>query len=193
MIAVKCSLCGNELDEPGGLAFSPPSFPFDMVDKFHVCRTCWWEKFRPALLGQITLDQKIVPTIFKEPFPNEEEIAESLRNIDRILGAQKEGLENLRDMTTDAVEHTHGDKAPWVTSSRSIPSARRRVEVPHTHAWGSHPHNHFLRAICGRPECAEFPTHNIHYGPDKKKFLDAAIDNVRIRGDGTVLFGDDDV
>jgi hypothetical protein len=34
----------------------------------------------------------------------------------------------------------------------------------HYHAWGSMPHLHLLRAVCGRPECGDSPTHNIHPG-----------------------------
>lgn len=32
----------------------------------------------------------------------------------------------------------------------------------HNHAHSDVPHNHMLRALCGFPECAEYPTHNIH-------------------------------
>ncbi len=45
-----------------------------------------------------------------------------------------------------AVEHDHG-------------------RGPHVHAWGDTPHDHLLRAICGRSECWNMETHNIHRGP----------------------------
>jgi hypothetical protein len=45
----------------------------------------------------------------------------------------------------DVVTHHHGN------TNRS-----------HIHAWGSIPHTHMVRAICHRPECVGYPTHNIH-------------------------------
>jgi hypothetical protein len=44
----------------------------------------------------------------------------------------------------DIIQHDHG---PFVT---------------HTHAGGSIPHDHLLRAICHDPRCEGFETHNIH-------------------------------
>ena len=43
MITVKCSRCGEELFEPGGLAFSPPD-EHDSATKYHLCKHCW-ERF----------------------------------------------------------------------------------------------------------------------------------------------------
>lgn len=51
----------------------------------------------------------------------------------------------------DEVEHVHNEG--------------HRQEYRHVHAWGSTPHNHFARAVCNRPECEGFATHNIHAGP----------------------------
>lgn len=51
MIVVHCSRCMKELDAPGALAFSPPGFPFGMVDKYHLCVLCWFE-VRPHMLGK---------------------------------------------------------------------------------------------------------------------------------------------
>ncbi len=214
MIEIKCRLCGKVLDEPGGLAFSPPSFPFDMVDKFHICKTCWWEKFRPALLGQRILLERPpteveLETAFKTPSP--EEVSEALENVEKILGPPgakswdqikeergdptetleyaQERLVVAQQRDKDAFPHTHGDHAPWAERGQGqISSARRWVQHEHTHAWSSTPHNHILREICLRPECEEFETHNIHEGGDVKTFLDGVIDAVRIRGDGKVLF-----
>jgi hypothetical protein len=35
----------------------------------------------------------------------------------------------------------------------------------HAHAWGDTPHDHLLRAVCGRSECQGMTAHNIHRGP----------------------------
>lgn len=45
-IAMKCVFCYRELDEPGGLAFSPPTLS-DIVGKHHICRLCWDDRFWP--------------------------------------------------------------------------------------------------------------------------------------------------
>lgn len=42
-IAVFCISCKRELDSPGGLIFSPYSLvDGNKVDKFHICRLCWY-------------------------------------------------------------------------------------------------------------------------------------------------------
>ena len=45
MINIKCAKCGTELDEPGGLVFSPPlkriKWSITSVNKIHVCYDCW--------------------------------------------------------------------------------------------------------------------------------------------------------
>lgn len=38
---IDCILCGVILAEPGGLLFSPPGWPFGMVDKHHLCIGCY--------------------------------------------------------------------------------------------------------------------------------------------------------
>jgi hypothetical protein len=77
-----------------------------------------------------------------------EEIKEALATVDRVLGAGD----------YDAVKHVHG-----------APGSCRQVE--HTHAWGSEPHSHILRAVCGRPECKGWPTHNVqHHDGDGVEF-----------------------
>ena len=40
MIAVYCNLCSEELQEPGGLMFSPPSTGLSLVQKLHICVSC---------------------------------------------------------------------------------------------------------------------------------------------------------
>lgn len=37
----------------------------------------------------------------------------------------------------------------------------------HVHAWSDTPHSHMLRAVCNRPECSNFNTHNIHPSPSE--------------------------
>jgi hypothetical protein len=46
MIKPKCDKCGEELQEYGGLAFSPPETlpdgsPGCQVYKIHICAKCW--------------------------------------------------------------------------------------------------------------------------------------------------------
>lgn len=36
--------------------------------------------------------------------------------------------------------------------------------LTHVHAWGDMPHSHMARAVCHRPECRWYPTHDIHPG-----------------------------
>jgi hypothetical protein len=48
MIGPCCDKCGVELQEYGAVALSPPeTFPDGScgreVEKFHLCRTCWYE------------------------------------------------------------------------------------------------------------------------------------------------------
>lgn len=38
----------------------------------------------------------------------------------------------------------------------------------HSHAHPSYPHTHFMRAICGKDVCRNYPTHNIHATPEAK-------------------------
>lgn len=52
MISPKCTKCGKELDEPGALAFSPPSGRIHVV-KYHICVECW-----PKLLGWLVQGAK---------------------------------------------------------------------------------------------------------------------------------------
>lgn len=50
-----CDRCQEELVEPGGLVFSPPGFPWGMVEKFHLCKTCWFV-IRKSILGVVMAD-----------------------------------------------------------------------------------------------------------------------------------------
>jgi len=42
MIKVNCFKCGGELSLLGALLFSPPNEK-GQVDKFHICRECYYE------------------------------------------------------------------------------------------------------------------------------------------------------
>ncbi len=37
-----------------------------------------------------------------------------------------------------------------------------KYEHSHAHAYATIKHDHFLRAVCNRDECKDYPTHNIH-------------------------------
>lgn len=39
-ISPKCDRCGKELDQPGGLLFSPPD-DNGMARKYHLCKACF--------------------------------------------------------------------------------------------------------------------------------------------------------
>lgn len=39
-INISCARCGKELGKPGALIFSPPD-QYGVVDKYHICTTCW--------------------------------------------------------------------------------------------------------------------------------------------------------
>ena len=46
MISVKCIRCKKELDNQGGLLFSPPNNTslshYGLVEKHHLCIDCYW-------------------------------------------------------------------------------------------------------------------------------------------------------
>ncbi len=42
MLQIKCDSCGNELDKPGALLFSPP-FKDNTCVKFHICSKCYMD------------------------------------------------------------------------------------------------------------------------------------------------------
>jgi hypothetical protein len=42
MLDIACSRCAGSLEEPGGLAFSPPNAE-QQCRKYHFCKTCWFE------------------------------------------------------------------------------------------------------------------------------------------------------
>lgn len=56
------------------------------------------------------------------------------------------------DRAWDDPPHTHN----WAGHTNGV-----RVVV-HRHPWGWLRHSHMLRAICLKPECVGFPTHDIH-------------------------------
>jgi hypothetical protein len=40
MIAVKCHVCGKELEQPGAILLSPPN-KYDSIKKMHICSGCY--------------------------------------------------------------------------------------------------------------------------------------------------------
>jgi len=51
MIPVLCRRCGEELTEPGALAFGLPVHGWDRVVKHHICKECWTKKVLPVIEG----------------------------------------------------------------------------------------------------------------------------------------------
>lgn len=50
-LKLNCDICGDKIDEPGALIFSPPknnSMPME-VDKIHVCINCWQNKINKII------------------------------------------------------------------------------------------------------------------------------------------------
>jgi hypothetical protein len=41
MLELRCDICRKQLQEPGGLLFSPPVKDGWVVEKYHVCVDCW--------------------------------------------------------------------------------------------------------------------------------------------------------
>jgi hypothetical protein len=41
MLELRCDICKDNLREPGGLIFSPPTTESWLVQKYHVCTECW--------------------------------------------------------------------------------------------------------------------------------------------------------
>ena len=46
---VVCTLCGDDLEDPGALIFSPPEPGDGRTTKDHVCLKCWEEKLWAVL------------------------------------------------------------------------------------------------------------------------------------------------
>ena len=42
-LPIKCNACGEKLQSPGALMFSPPLRDSGNVEKFHICLTCWFK------------------------------------------------------------------------------------------------------------------------------------------------------
>lgn len=52
MIQVACDGCKKDLEDPGGLLFSPPSFTperYGYSRKFHLCGTCYQYLFEEMM------------------------------------------------------------------------------------------------------------------------------------------------
>jgi len=48
MIKVTCNICNEELEQTGGLCFTPPGTSGNVV-KYHVCRGCWTKHVAPLI------------------------------------------------------------------------------------------------------------------------------------------------
>ena len=57
MLELRCDICKVNLQEPGGLIFSPPTTESWVVQKYHVCTECWPEVV--ALLHKQLPDHKM--------------------------------------------------------------------------------------------------------------------------------------
>ena len=55
MIKIKCDICNSKLDVLGAVLISPPSRN-NMVRKFHICSTCYYQKIFFKLLKQKSED-----------------------------------------------------------------------------------------------------------------------------------------
>jgi hypothetical protein len=43
MLEIRCDICQRDLQQPGALVFSPPTSEPWLVEKYHVCASCWPE------------------------------------------------------------------------------------------------------------------------------------------------------
>jgi hypothetical protein len=53
----------------------------------------------------------------------------------------------------------------WDAFVRREQGEHSHGKTTHAHAHAHVPHSHMLRAICQRPECGSYATHDIHRGP----------------------------
>lgn len=60
---------------------------------------------------------------------------------------------------------SHRLDPPSPLAEPSEAAEHRHGQYVHYHAFGELPHDHFLRQVCGRPDCHSAPTHNIHQVP----------------------------
>lgn len=58
MIKIRCDICGTLLNTLGALIFSPPS-KGNIVRKFHICSTCYYQKLFFKLLVKKTTPAKL--------------------------------------------------------------------------------------------------------------------------------------
>jgi hypothetical protein len=47
MLELRCNACGQELNQPGALLFSPPTGDGWLVEKYHLCVSCWGAMTEP--------------------------------------------------------------------------------------------------------------------------------------------------
>jgi hypothetical protein len=56
VIKVNCAGCSKELEEPGALIFSPPTYPVGDCEKFHICASCWDGVRKVITTGDYTVE-----------------------------------------------------------------------------------------------------------------------------------------
>ena len=60
MLEIDCYICGDELNEPGGLMFSPIN-AWSELEKNHICKRCWelvWDAYIVKLRKQLWRDKR---------------------------------------------------------------------------------------------------------------------------------------
>lgn len=164
MLKIECSRCGVDLINQGALAFSPPDVPWSTVDKFHLCRSCWYV-IRAHIVGNVKQSNN-------DAVDDLTEILQETRNqLSRWgWGDFHYGNQPQEQRVVDAVAKADQVLAKWgknfdVISHVHMGSSGKSHD--HIHAWGSFAHTHLLRAVCMRQECKGLQTHDIHAGPDE--------------------------
>jgi hypothetical protein len=93
MLNLKCDKCGRELSEPGALLFSPPRGDGWLVEKYHLCYTCWLAtaaQFRPAT--QPHRDEQ------QHPPSTRSHTAEISQQILAIQAGTKQSLDSIQEI-----------------------------------------------------------------------------------------------
>lgn len=133
----------------------------------HVSRRC------PRMDAHHPADRRVQPL----PVPCED--CYSIESVWRRIPYEPDGRTTV---TVQQVENGSGQECEGCFGSGSKANVPVHVECPdcggtgvknghahgklkHAHAHADEPHAHLLRAICQRPECEPYPTHDIHRGP----------------------------
>lgn len=136
---VVCAECGDELEQPGALAFSPPRSD-DEVTKYHICRECWkWMLGTMRLLQNggrganvtVDLDRVLESVELAEGSPVRQEtyLVQKWFESERGWGQRPDGwsLHRNRD-ELDAYVKAYWDSMPLVAPDEySAPDGEPRV------------------------------------------------------------------